>query len=219
MVPSELREKQESHHIADANRYTTTLGLVWNSVTDELHVAISELPFQENITKKRLVSDIAKVFDALGWLSPSTTKMKILLQQSPAAKTKKEDTDEEIDEEIDNMVNPYLIFLFVLDEQIEAICTAARSLPFQPITNPTPRYWGTEIRKYIETFMISKGAELVTASPAPTIPLMAPIPHNQAHSKPYILGVYRFKTVPEKDMSCRLNLCTTLVQTSAWGQC
>ena len=79
-----------------------------------------------------------------------------LFLQSPAAKTQKEDTDEEIDD----MVNPYLIFLFVSDEQIEAICTATRSLPFQPITNTTPRYWGTEIRKYIETFMILKGAEL-----------------------------------------------------------
>ena len=88
------------------------------------------------------------------------------------------------------MVNPYLIFLFVSDEQIEAICTATWSLPFQPITNTTPRYWGTEIRRYIETFMISKGlAELVPVSAAPTIPLMAPVPHNQVHSNPYVLGV------------------------------
>ena len=58
-----------------------TLGLVWNTVTDELHVSISELPFQENITKRRLVFDIANIFDALGWLSPSTIKMKILLKR------------------------------------------------------------------------------------------------------------------------------------------
>ena len=44
--------------------------------------------------------------------------------------------------------------------------------------------------------MISKGAELVPASAAPTIPLMAPVPHNQV---PYVLGVYRFKTVPRKN--------------------
>ena len=112
-----------------------------------------------------------------------------LFLQSPAAKTQKENTDEEIDEEIDDMVNPILIVLFVPDEQIEAVCTAARSLPFQPITNPTPHYWSTEIRKYKETFMISKGAELVPASAAPTIPLMAPVPHNQVHSNPYVLGV------------------------------
>ena len=72
LVPSELREKQENYHIADTDKYTTTLGLVWNTMTDELHVAVSEVSSQDNITKRKLVSDIAKVFDALGWLSPST---------------------------------------------------------------------------------------------------------------------------------------------------
>ena len=34
-----------------------------------------------NITKRTLISDIAKIFDVLGWFSPSVIKMKILLQQ------------------------------------------------------------------------------------------------------------------------------------------
>ena len=33
------------------------------------------------VTKRMLVSDIAQIFDVLGWLSPVTIKMKILLQR------------------------------------------------------------------------------------------------------------------------------------------
>ncbi len=33
------------------------------------------------MTKRALVSDIAKIFDVLSWFSPSTIKAKILLQQ------------------------------------------------------------------------------------------------------------------------------------------
>ena len=35
----------------------------------------------ENLTKRLLVSDIARTFDVLGWLSPSIIKVKILLQR------------------------------------------------------------------------------------------------------------------------------------------
>ena len=36
---------------------------------------------KDNLTKRRLVSDIARVFDALGWYSPAIVKVKILLQR------------------------------------------------------------------------------------------------------------------------------------------
>jgi hypothetical protein len=35
----------------------------------------------DSITKRALVSDIAKMYDMFGWFSPSTIKAKILLQQ------------------------------------------------------------------------------------------------------------------------------------------
>ena len=41
----------------------------------------SQFPSAENMTKRMLVSDIAKVFDVLGWFSPAKVTMKILLQQ------------------------------------------------------------------------------------------------------------------------------------------
>ena len=48
---------------------------------DHFRLTISDPPPLTNITKRSLVSDIAKTFDILGWFSPSTIKVKILLQQ------------------------------------------------------------------------------------------------------------------------------------------
>ena len=39
------------------------------------------MPPLDNITKWMLVSDVAKTFDMLGWFSPTTIKVKILLQR------------------------------------------------------------------------------------------------------------------------------------------
>ena len=44
------------------------------------HVSVTELPPIECITKRSLVSDVAKTFDVLGWYSPAIMKAKVLLQ-------------------------------------------------------------------------------------------------------------------------------------------
>lgn len=48
---------------------------------DHFRLTIAELPPLNNVTKRVLVSDVAKTFDVLGWFSPCTIKMKILFQQ------------------------------------------------------------------------------------------------------------------------------------------
>ncbi len=80
-VAPELRECRDVHSIADTNYYTKTLGLEWNTVTDQFHLTVSDLPATEVVTKRILVCDIAKVFDVLGWFSPATIRVKILLQR------------------------------------------------------------------------------------------------------------------------------------------
>ena len=47
---------------------------------DHFRLTIADLPPLEGITKRILVSDIAKTFDVLGWFSPSIIKVKINLQ-------------------------------------------------------------------------------------------------------------------------------------------
>ena len=78
----ELRELKEVHSISSLKHdYTKTLGLEWNAATDTFHITTSEFPQSYFVTKRILVSDIAKVFDALGWIAPTTVSMKILLQR------------------------------------------------------------------------------------------------------------------------------------------
>jgi len=48
---------------------------------DHFRLTIAKLPPLDNITKRMLVSDIAKTFDVLGWFSPTIIKVKILLQR------------------------------------------------------------------------------------------------------------------------------------------
>ena len=52
-----------------------------NANADHFRLTIADLPPIEDVTKRILVSDIAKMFDVLGWFSPSIIKVKILLQQ------------------------------------------------------------------------------------------------------------------------------------------
>ena len=80
-IAPELHECIDVHPISDTGNYTKTLDSEWNKVTDEFHLNISEFPSAENMTKRMLVSDIAKVFDVLEWFSPAIVTMKIILQQ------------------------------------------------------------------------------------------------------------------------------------------
>ena len=67
--------------ISESEGYTKTLGIEWNAKLDHFRLTVSELPPLKEITKRFLVSDISKVYDVLGWFSPSIIKVKILLQK------------------------------------------------------------------------------------------------------------------------------------------
>ena len=80
-IPSGLRGSQSLHKIPDPDEYTKALGIQWNSSSDYFRLTVTNLPEAENLTKRRLVSDIARTFDVLGWFSPAIIKVKILLQR------------------------------------------------------------------------------------------------------------------------------------------
>ena len=79
-LPPDLKESQTMQLMPDPDQYTKTLGVEWNATHDHFRLTIADLPSTANLTKRALVSDIAKTFDVLGWFSPSTIKVKILLQ-------------------------------------------------------------------------------------------------------------------------------------------
>ena len=76
----EIQESKEVHSIS-GSQHTQTLCLEWNTSTDMFYITTSKLLPTESMTKRILVSDIAKVFDILGWSAPAVVSVKILLQR------------------------------------------------------------------------------------------------------------------------------------------
>ena len=79
-IPLELRDPLDVSTLPSGQEYSKTLGMRWHSRQDHFCLTVSDLLPLSSITKRVLVSDVAKVFDALGWYTPVTVKMKILLQ-------------------------------------------------------------------------------------------------------------------------------------------
>lgn len=79
-IPLELQDPSAVQEIRDADIFTKTLGIEWNARGDFFRLTAGPMPRHEVLTKPKLVSDIAKIFDVLGWFSPSIVHMKILMQ-------------------------------------------------------------------------------------------------------------------------------------------
>lgn len=80
-LPQNLRDVNPSCSLPDTDEYTKTLGIQWNSTSDHFKLTISELTPPDRVTKRFLISDIAKTYDILGWFSPTIIMVKILFQQ------------------------------------------------------------------------------------------------------------------------------------------
>ena len=82
-IPSDLRDSQSTLSIPFTEEYTKTLGVdvEWNSNLDHFRLTFSQPPSLEKVTKRGLISDVAKTFDVLGWFSPAIIKVKILFQR------------------------------------------------------------------------------------------------------------------------------------------
>ena len=80
-VPFDLKDVKSSLPIASPEEYTKTLGVEWNPSKDHFRLTVSSPPPSENLTKRGLISDVAKTYDVLGWFAPVTIKVKILFQR------------------------------------------------------------------------------------------------------------------------------------------
>ena len=56
-----------------------TLGLRWHPTSDEFMFTV-KLKVDDTVTKRTILSNLARVFDPLGWLSPVTVRGKIIFQ-------------------------------------------------------------------------------------------------------------------------------------------
>ena len=62
------------------NPMTKTLGIAWNSQTDEFKISTSEKS-QSQLTKRNILRKIATIFDPLRFVSPFIVVAKLLLQE------------------------------------------------------------------------------------------------------------------------------------------
>ena len=91
-IEPELRDTQAIRHIFDPEAdYTKTLGVQWNAVSDHFRLAVAELSSQNEMTKRALVSDIARTYDVLGWFVPAIIMVKLLLQRLWEEKVQSDD--------------------------------------------------------------------------------------------------------------------------------
>ncbi|GBN83092.1 hypothetical protein AVEN_233324-1 [Araneus ventricosus] len=76
-IPAESKLQKNEISI-DESSLVKILGVHWNSHQDTLQIKITDP--QEVLTKRQLLSVIARIFDPLGILSPTTIVLKILMQ-------------------------------------------------------------------------------------------------------------------------------------------
>ena len=81
-IPTDLLEPLPTQDLVDLHSasYPKALGLVWDSREDTMATHV-ELPVTYVSTKRGVVSDVARTFDVLGWLSPTILPMKLLYRQ------------------------------------------------------------------------------------------------------------------------------------------
>lgn len=80
-LPTHLLDPQTSHTIPDSDGFSKALGIEWSTGLDCFRLSVADFPHLETVTKRALVSDVAKTYDVLGWFAPCIIKVKILLQR------------------------------------------------------------------------------------------------------------------------------------------
>ena len=74
--------------IVKENPIQKTLGVIWDSQSDALKYLVHEVDAQSTSTKRKLLSEIAKIFDPLGLLVPVNLFAKVLIQDCWKAQIK-----------------------------------------------------------------------------------------------------------------------------------
>lgn len=74
------KDQKDVHEINDS--FTKILGMYWNAETDSFHFKINldEDKRTAPVTKRDILSDIARIFDPLGLVGPVVIRAKLMLQ-------------------------------------------------------------------------------------------------------------------------------------------
>lgn len=79
-LSAELRESQSPLAISD-EEVVGTLGILWYPNIDQFGFVVRDTKNEIRISKRQILSEIARIFDPLGWLSPTIIVGKIIMQE------------------------------------------------------------------------------------------------------------------------------------------
>ena len=81
-IPSSIQETMPTLELTDQHSatYPKALGVSWDSGRDTMFTNIG-LPSKYAQTKRGVISDIARTFDVLGWITPAILPMKIMFRE------------------------------------------------------------------------------------------------------------------------------------------
>ena len=80
-IKPHLLRKQPYQDSTELHAFTEVIDIEWDSQCDIFHLATGKTPSITILTKRVLVSEIAKIYDVLGWFGPTIIKPKILYQR------------------------------------------------------------------------------------------------------------------------------------------
>ncbi|CAG4955148.1 unnamed protein product [Parnassius apollo] len=120
------------------------LGLTWNRNADCFQYTVNlPMPTTAPVTKRAIISVIARLFDPLGWLAPSVIIAKVFIQKLWLAGV---DWDQELTDDLINEWRPYREYLLLL--------TTVRN----------PRWLGTRSNDYLELHGFSDASKTAYAA-------------------------------------------------------
>ncbi|XP_045459918.1 uncharacterized protein LOC123670468 [Melitaea cinxia] len=74
--------KRDDHELPlKINSLVKVLGVIWNRDTDNFEYTLNLAETKQPITKRQILSNIAKLYDPLGWLAPVVVIAKIIIQK------------------------------------------------------------------------------------------------------------------------------------------
>ncbi|UYV83419.1 hypothetical protein LAZ67_23000951 [Cordylochernes scorpioides] len=80
LLPNHLRYINTNIGFAESKEFVNVLGLQWQPRTDGFTFKGIALPLN-SMSKRGILSQVAKIFDPLGWISPFTTTIKLIFQE------------------------------------------------------------------------------------------------------------------------------------------
>ena len=81
-IPTDLQESSILSIATSPNCHAKTLGLHWNTDQDSFYISIPDISSSSTATKRTVTSEVARMFDIMGWFSPAILRAKLLIQEA-----------------------------------------------------------------------------------------------------------------------------------------